>query len=230
MNDLMYKHVLFKDLKDYLKRTEYFEGYTPTEQSWIKKNLGLIGEKEVELLLEKERVVEVTLSELNELISKKDLSIGSYYLIKDFPLSPAITLAYSQTGILQTVYLLNLPLYECKFDLSKIVYLKDENQNEGDFDFITAETFTDREHCFNNKLFNTTNIKLIGECNNNILEGTDIQIEHSSGIVGKAENISIKDFSDDYLKQIIVFENKYYLDYLDLETLTHQFYAIDALH
>jgi hypothetical protein len=40
MNDLMYKHVLFKDLYPYLRRTDYLGGFTSTEQAYIRKNIG----------------------------------------------------------------------------------------------------------------------------------------------------------------------------------------------
>jgi hypothetical protein len=44
---MAYHPVLFKDLKGYLRRTDYFAGYTNTEKAWIRENLGLTSVEDV---------------------------------------------------------------------------------------------------------------------------------------------------------------------------------------
>ena len=41
MNVPRYNHVLFKDLEDYVKKTDYLGGYTEREKSYIRANLGI---------------------------------------------------------------------------------------------------------------------------------------------------------------------------------------------
>jgi len=39
-----YKHVLFKDLHDYIRKDTYLGGFTAVEQEWIRKNIGAVSE------------------------------------------------------------------------------------------------------------------------------------------------------------------------------------------
>ena len=82
--DYCNRHVCLKDLENYLKKNEYLGGYTPVEQQQIRKNIGAIGETDLDSYLTEGKYIELTYSELQDLIKDKKLGIGQVYAIKDF--------------------------------------------------------------------------------------------------------------------------------------------------
>ena len=77
-----YRHVLFKDLKNYLNKRDYLSGFTPTEQAWIRKNIGAASADAVEAI--KGKAISVTYDELENKIENESLVVGAVYLITDF--------------------------------------------------------------------------------------------------------------------------------------------------
>lgn len=77
-----YRHVLFKDLKPYLKRTDYLNGFTSTEQAYIRRNIGAASADDIKALTGKS--IPVTYEALKDLITNNELTVGAVYLITDF--------------------------------------------------------------------------------------------------------------------------------------------------
>ena len=109
--------------------------------------------------------------------------------------------------------------------------MKDNNNNVANYDFKYVNKIFDNNGSKNNYI-NATNIKLSGICCNNIISGNNIEIKVPiSNLVGELNDIIIDEdelgiLNSNIQKVIIFIDNKYYIDYLDLETLTHQFYEI----
>ena len=76
-----YHHVLFKDLRPYLRKQDYLGGYTSVEQAWIRKNIGAASYEDLKNTLS--GAVPVKYDELDSLISRKDLISGTVYLIEE---------------------------------------------------------------------------------------------------------------------------------------------------
>ena len=249
MNDMLFKHVLFKDLRDYVKRTDYFSDYTETEKAWIRKNLNIVGEKELQLLFNENLVTGLNKDKVLELIKKENLKSGFLYVIPYLEKYKLILMAKSSTEFFKNVILItddpNSPFWDVKSNLDEVVYLKDENGNEASFDFKNIKinghyTFElNGKDCSNickgNNLLFAKNCLFTGESNFNFIRGNNNQFKVPvSNLIGEANNLIIKNdeigLNSDIIKQIIKFDNNYCIDYLDLETLTHQFYVVDTLH
>ena len=69
-----YRHVLFKDLKNYLSKRDYLSGFTSTEQAWIRKNIGAASADEAEAI--KGKAISVTYDELENKIENKYSSLN----------------------------------------------------------------------------------------------------------------------------------------------------------
>lgn len=128
----------------------------------------------------------------------------------------------------------------------KIFYMQDENMNQACFDFKNTlvvynssfyHTFSDNqgrdnsEQCYNNNLTLAEDVLLIGNCSNNTLFGKSIRIlVPTNNLFGELENVCIHEntigLNNETLKTTIKYNDKYHIDYLDYETLTHQFYEI----
>lgn len=246
---MLYKHVLFKDLHDYIKKTDYFNGYTETEKAWVRKNLGILGEKDFQLLYNDQQIALINNEELKRLIDQKDLKIGHFYMIPYLEQYKLLLLAITNKEFSKNVLMFtdnpNSLLWEVKYDLEKVTYLKDENGNEANFDFKNIKinnryTFQNingsenSEHCFGNNLTQCTNVYFTGNSNNNFIIGNNVTFNIPvNNTIGTANDITINTdeigLDNDLVKQFIKINNNYYLDYLDLETLTHQFYALDTV-
>lgn len=243
MNDHLYKHVLFKDLKEYLRREDYMGGYTPIEQSWIRKNLGI---ESLSSTLE-----EITHEKLLDLISHNKLIPGKLYLIDYLENYKMIVIADSPNDFFKSSIMIaenNSTLWDVKFDVleNKVIYLRDENGNEANFDFKHIKVhifdeyvyvFSDEngnensKNCKNNNLCQSNNVGFFGSSNNNLIKGSQVLFKVPvNNFNGELNDIKIESdeigLSNETVKQTITFENKKYIDYLDLETLTHQFYEL----
>lgn len=126
----------------------------------------------------------------------------------------------------------------------EIIYLQDQNNNRANYDFknikhVNGYTFEKdgvegSQFYIDNDLTNSFNISFKDISNHNKLSGTNVIISSPIDyLVGQINNVYINTSSlsldSTSIKQIVTINNKYYLDYLDLETLTHQFYAIDTI-
>ena len=78
------RHVCLKDLENYLKKAEYLDGYTPTEQKQVRKNIGAIGEADLASYITETKFIPLTHAELVDLIKDNKLEIGQVYAITDF--------------------------------------------------------------------------------------------------------------------------------------------------
>lgn len=275
-----YKHVLFKDLRNYIRKDQYMSGFTAVEQEWIRKNIGAVSEQDAV-----RTSFNVDYEDLRKLIVQKDLNPGSVYIINNFQtiyssnvkndLGQYITYGYdvypskvytifaiaaTKDKLFSNVQVLSdnsksiqwivqydptqeiLP--DGKKTMGKITYLEDENMNRATFDFknvrvnmngyhyYTFSTFTgeeNSENCFNNNLcFGRLNI-FFGSCNNNVIYGDcNCFTRPLNNLDGRLSGFKVnKENLDDFShKEIIQYNNKTYLDYLDNETLTHQFYEL----
>lgn len=78
------RHVCLKDLNNYLKKSDYLNGYTPIEQEQIRKNIGAIGKNDLFNYIQSGKYIELTYKELHNLIENNQLVTGSVYVITDF--------------------------------------------------------------------------------------------------------------------------------------------------
>ena len=164
-----------------------------------------------------------------------------------------VSVAATEDRLFPQVLILDHELWEVKYDatqqilddgqktMGRIYYLSDENNNTANYDFKnvlinTTEglkyTFDkngqeNSQNCSNNNITNCNNVIFLDDCKNNVIYGNNIVVKHKlANFVGTLENTTIEaEFDDDTIKQSVLFNDKYYIDYLDLETLTHQFYA-----
>ena len=280
-----YRHVLFKDLKPYLKRTDYLNGFTSTEQAYIRRNIGAASADDIKALTGKS--IPVTYEALKDLITNNELTVGAVYLITDFQtiyqstskdqnnkyitygkdINPSevyqiAAIAITANQLLSTVSIISDdpssiywsvqydPTQETLDDgvktKGKITYLSDNNFNQACFDFknILIEhnnqlyhTFSDQngddnsDNCFNNNFCFTNNSILVGNCSNNCIYGDNVKflvpVNNLSGELNDVcVNVDEIGLANETSKTTILYNNVYHIDYLDLETLTHQFYAL----
>lgn len=260
MSEPGYKHVLFKDLENYLKITGYLSGYTPFEQALIRKNIGAVSLNDI-----KSGGENLEYFQVEELIKKKKLVPGMTYAITNFrtiykshetkdgipvtygldkhqsDLYTIVTMAVSEDILSPSVVVISddsdsvywqvlySPTSEVLPDgqktMGKILYMQDENLNKATYDFknivwengysFQKNGIENSKQCFCNDLCFTENVSI----------NTDV-----SNMVSRVSDISIQtcdiDLSTPYQKQIIKLDDNVFIDYLDLETLTHQFYGV----
>lgn len=284
MIELDYKHVLFKDLKGYLRKQDYLGGFTPVQQAFIRKNLGAASQEDLNKFC---KGTTLSYSKLVALIQENSLTPGAVYIINDFqtiyssnelneegklisygqdvnpsPIYKIAAIAITQNQLLSTVSILSEDpdsiYWSAQYDVTqetlddgtftkgKITYLLDNNFNSAQFDFknillkqngILYHTFSNSDgsdnsnNCYNNNLCFASNVVLIGNCSNNVLYGNDIRFDVPvNNLHGELNNIHVINdeigLNNETLKQTIIFNENYHIDYLDLETLTHQFYAL----
>lgn len=281
MDDKCFKHVLFKDLKPYLKRTDYLSGFTATEQAFIRQNIGALSQIELNMQL-KNDVHKVTYDELVGLINKSALNPGQMYLITDYQtiysstqlnskgrlitwglnINPSevykvLTTAYSNTALLPQAFILDNnciieydvnkeQLDDGVFTKGKIKYMLDSNRNQANFDFKNWKFIKDDNiyhlfsntkgkdnsiNCYYNNCCLLTNTVFIGKIENTFIKGDNNFINSDiTNLFGELSNCTINSdeigLANNTNKYIINLNSKYYIDYLDLETLTHQFYEL----
>lgn len=281
MTQMAYHPVLFKDLKGYLRRTDYFAGYTNTEKAWIRENLGLTSVEDVQQLIDQQvsGVKEVSYEDLIKATEEKTLIPGYTYVVKQFQS------IYSVNGITYGIYNnpslvwdimltavtdsqlskqaivisedVNSLLWEVHYDSTpeilpdgtktkgKIIYLKDENGNEANYDFknIIGEygyTFKDSlgnensKQCFNNNILYCQNVSFTGNSSHNFIKGENIHFTVPvNNLIGELKNVVVSGndvpWESSGIKQAISISDSQYIDYLDSETLTHQLYALDNI-
>lgn len=280
-----YRHVLFKDLKNYLSKRDYLSGFTSTEQAWIRKNIGAASADEAEAI--KGKAISVTYDELENKIENESLVVGAVYLITDFQtiyqsntrnaegkyvtfgsdVHPSkvytiAAIAITPSSLLSTVSIISddptsiywsvqydatrETLDDGKTTKGRITYLSDNNFNQARFDFKNVllesgarlyHTLSDREgndnsdNCFNNNLCFASNTILVGNCSNNCIYGNNVKfLVPVCNLTGELNDVYVyKDdigLSNETAKTTILYDGVYHIDYLDLETLTHQFYEI----
>ena len=280
-----YRHVLFKDLKPYLKRTDYLNGFTSTEQAYIRRNIGAASADDIKALTG--RSIPVTYEALQDLISNNELVVGAIYLITDYQtiyqsntkninnkfvtfgttINPSkvyqiAAIAITANQLLSTVSIISDdpssiywsvqydPTQETLDDgvktKGKITYLSDNNFNQACYDFKNVlidynnqlyHTFSDQngndnsDNCFNNNFCFTNNSILVGNCSNNCIYGDNVKFfVPVNNLTGKLNDVCVNvdeiGLDNESSKTTILYNNVYHIDYLDLETLTHQFYAL----
>lgn len=285
-----YRHVLFKDLKPYLLRTDYLNGYTSTEQRYIRKNIGAASAEELDVIAGK--AINTTYEDLESSISENSLVVGAVYLITDFQtiyssqernakgeyitygsdINPSKTytiaaIAITSNKLLSAVSIISddpdsifwnvqynvtkETLDDGKTTKGRITYLSDNNFNQAQFDFKNVlvnynsklyHTFSNEngednsDNCYNNNLCFTKNSILIGNCSNNCIYGDNVKfLVPVNNLTGELSNVCVDkdeiDLSNETAKSTILYDGVYHIDYLDLETLTHQFYALsNSIH
>lgn len=244
-----YKHVLFKDLLQYVRKTDYLGGYSVREQAYIRKNIGAASADEVAEIAGKAQ--EITYTKFRELLRNKELSPGALYIISDFQtmweidgksyqsdILPLAVIALSKTELLpeaaiigeDTMILYN-PVRRILSDgtttKGSIIYMKDKNNNQANYDFKRIKwkegyTFQkdgkeNSSNCYDNNLCFTRNVVIKQDIKGLYCRINDVVIDTEL------------DLTDGYLKQIIKTDSQIYLNYLDLETLTNQFYELVAV-
>lgn len=76
-----FRHVCYKDLKNYIERDKYFSDFTKEEIELIQKNLGIVNNQDQSY---NPTVIIGTYDEIYNQASISDLKIGYKYVIKDF--------------------------------------------------------------------------------------------------------------------------------------------------
>lgn len=246
MVDNSHQHVLFKDLRNYMKCEDYLEGYTPLEQSWIRKNLGIEERSQTDAIEQK------THEQIVNLINNNELKPGLLYTIKYLDNYQIIALAYSNKDFAKNVVMItddpHCSLWDVKydFDQNEVIYLKDENGNEANFDFKNIKMnifdkevylFQDEDgnenskNCKCNNLLNSENISFTGNSSYNIIQGNNVifntPINHLNGEIKNIEvNSNLSELSDNNIKYIINTNDKSYIEYTDLQTLTKKLHEL----
>lgn len=267
-----FRHVLYKDLKNYLKRDDYLNGFTSIEQSWIRMNIGAIGVEDIDKKIKEiiSGLIILSYDEFLQLQSQNKLIPGTLYGILNFrtiyssyeknkkgqyitwgkDINPSkeyllLARALSTNVISPSVCLFSEEslYWNVKYDpvqetlpdgektMGRILYLEDENLNKATYDFKNIKfkynnklyyTFSDENgldnslNCYNNDICFSYNLIITNSVNNLHCSYSNIFI---SGI----------NLTDNTNKQVILFDGKNYLDYLDIETLTHQFHELDNI-
>ena len=278
MNEPDYKHVLFKDLRDYLKSKDYLGGFTATEQAYIRKNIGAVGVKDIDRITMFPETV--SYSDLQVLIARNQLVPGAVYTIENFQsiyqsnekvndkyitygknkypstIYTLITIAASANKLFSNIMILEHPDWIVQYDstsitlddgettMGQITYLQDDNFNRASYDFKNIRikmddkvyyTFSNLDgtdnsnNCYNNDLTFSKNNILIGDCFNNIIyESNNFFATPVANMVCSFKGLIVnkEGFNNETLKSSVKFDGKWYIDYLDLETLTHQFYEL----
>lgn len=286
MDDRLYKHVLFKDLYPYLRRTDYMSGFSSTEQAYIRQNLGAIGQVELSNAVKNNAQI-LDYESLLKLKRSKGLHPGSIYIINNYQtiyqstqkningkyiswgldIHPSekyniIITAVNQEELLPIAYIINsdntctiinyditpLVLDDGVQTKGQITYMLDQNRNQANFDFknqlivknnkcyhlFSKEDGSDNSiNCYYNNCCFLDNSVFIGNIENTYIKGNNnllqSDIKNMNGIVNNAIITSDEiGLSNETNKNIIMIDNNYYIDYLDFETLTHQFYAISC--
>lgn len=192
-----------------------------------------------------------TIYQSKEKIDDKYVSYGKDIHPSD--IYQIVSVAATEERLFPQVLILGHELWEVKYDatqqilddgqktMGRIYYLSDENNNTASYDFKNVlinttdglkYTFNkngseNSQNCSNNNIINCNNVVFLDDCKNNVIYGNNIVVKHKlCNFVGTLNNTSIEEeFDDDTIKQSVLFNGTYYIDYLDLETLTHQFYA-----
>lgn len=254
MSEPGFKHVLFKDLSHYLRITDYLSGYTPFEQALVRKNIGAISlkdiktggkdleYKELESLIKSKQLIPGMLYIINGFCTIYQSYDGKTYGLDNNPSNPYTLVAIAVTEDKlsprvtvisddpQSIYwtVIYDPTSEILSDgqstMGKILYMEDENFNKATYDFkniLWKKGYTfqkdgkeNSKECYGNDLCFTDNITIKVPVSNLFSRISDVDIDVNL------------DLSTPYQKQIIKMEDNVYIDYLDLETLTHQFYAL----
>ena len=153
-------------------------------------------------------------------------------------------IAISQDQLMPQVYIIDKekvkpwivfynPLYNILDDGIRdkgiIYYMQDENGNIANYDFknILFDYNGNLYHTFSDASGNDTSSSVYG----NKINGYNVIITIPiNNLQCSYSDVVIKDNIEDMdihsMKQVIKRDDEYYLDYLDLETLTHQFYGI----
>ena len=76
-----FRHVCYKDLKNYIERDKYFSDFTKEEIELIQKNLGIVNNQDQSY---NPTVIIGTYDEIYNQASRSNLKIGYKYVIKDF--------------------------------------------------------------------------------------------------------------------------------------------------
>ena len=77
MNTKDYRHVCFKDLEDYFKRSDLFGSFTDEEKEKIRQNLDLS-------ITQETSIVEGTYEDIKKLKDSNQLELNSIYIINNF--------------------------------------------------------------------------------------------------------------------------------------------------
>lgn len=114
-------------------------------------------------------------------------------------------------------------------DKGVIYYMEDENGNSANYDF--KNILFDYNGSLYHTLSDTSGNDISTQVSGNKINGYNVIISIPINNIWCAySDIVIKDNIEDMdvysIKQVIKRDDEYYLDYLDLETLTHQFYGI----
>lgn len=150
------RHVCLKDLNNYLKKSDYLNGYTPIEQEQIRKNIGAVGKNDLFNYIQSGKYIELTYEELHNLIENNQLVTGSVYVITDFQSIYSSNVQLS-IGIYQTwgdkinpskVFKISaIALSTNSLDRRVLIYSEDyssSNQWIAEYDY-TQETLSDGE-------------------------------------------------------------------------------------
>ena len=152
------------------------------------------------------------------------------FAISNEELLPQVQVIYNNK--IQPWYVLYNPYYKILDDGTKdkgrIFYLQDQNGNIANYDFKNMLFDYNGEDYFT--LSNQDKADNSQNCFNNDLRqsfGNIIQVPINR-LICNYNGIFVNDFQEQDLsiKQVIKRDDNYYIDYLDIETLTHQFYAI----
>lgn len=129
------RHVVFKDLQNYFRKNEYFGDLTEEEKQLIRENLKLTAVKSA------------TYSKILKLQQKKELDLGTFYVITDFrsiyQTKDGKVLGKENSKYPSKEYILILhPNSSSSFSPSIEIYSEDDEHLIAEYD-ITPVTFTD---------------------------------------------------------------------------------------
>lgn len=204
-----FRHVCLEDLKDYLKKNDYFESFTEEEKNKIKQNLNI-----------NTPYFEDSFVNIKELALEKKLIPGGIYVINNYQFVDdnyssktykIIMSAVNNESFDYNVLILKdkkLLDWEVKYDIFQgvrgtIIYLKDENGNSAFYDFKNKKYLIDDKYAFTFSEYK--NGEYI-ECSN---KAYNVFIDKFSDnnvfiISNKIKNVNLKECTNNIIKQDLI--------------------------
>lgn len=161
-----YRHVCFKDLENYFKRTDLFSGLTKPELNKIKENLNLASMDDLNKVVG--GIVKKSYDELKQLTDNNQLTEACRYILTDFQ-----TIYKSNSGEIwgleinpsKTYWLVLTPVSKNRFN--KLVSIVDSETEEA-LDWLVYYDFTQETLSGSNGTFKTKGkITYLKDSNNN---------------------------------------------------------------
>lgn len=204
-----FRHICLEDLKDYLKKNDYFESFTEEEKNKIKQNLNI-----------NTPYFEDSFNNIKDLALKKELIPGGIYVINNYQfmdddysseIYKIVVIAINNESFDYNVLMLKdkkLLNWSVKYNIFQgvrgtITYLEDENGNSAFYDFKNKKYLVDNKYAFTFSEYK--NGEYI-ECSN---KAYNVSIDRFSDnnvfiITKELKNVKLKNCNNNLIKQDLI--------------------------